>query len=1114
MDYESFCKAPLGGKTGIGAQRYARDPSAEILMIGLGVGDERVVVWVNPAICENPNPQEQMEGHAILANLASKRYVIFAHNAPFELAISEALFTKTTGFPCPQQEQFRCTQAMTRRAGLPPALDEVANMLGLPAQKDKAGTALIQKFCVPQKNKCKPTENAKTLAKRALNPHRDRIMPTDSAQDMEDFKAMIEYCRQDVVVERQVAHALKYFALTGDALATFQLDLTINKRGFPVNLTAIEHAVNIIEETESKTGDEFRALTGLKHTQREKILLWLQTRGWAGKNLKADTVDAYLDGLEESDDEDEDSQETEYGEDDGTDISRALMLRKRLTYAATKKVKAIKAMVGPDDNRVRGTLILWGAGPGRWAGFKVQPQNMKRPSTRLVKKMPWKDLGFKNEGKALSWVTHSAYRDILAGCSADFIEIMYGPPLEVVSSCIRHFIHDYHSECCNCSGSGIVEGESSGMWGDRFQEACPDCDGTGIHENEMLSADFSAIEARGVCWLAGQEDALEEYRQGIDRYIRMASKIYGVPYEDVTEFPQRFVGKQAVLLLGYQGGGAKFRMTCEKYNYFDLPEGMEDEVVKAYREMHPEIVKLWRKMEASARSAILDPGKEFHVNDKLSFRVMNIKAGWSSRGTDFLLLKLPSGREISYPFPELTKCLSYTYEGKRVQIMLPEAHDIEKATRRVGERKFFLKDVITYLGKTGKDGTRAWGRVQTYGAKLVENCISGDCEVLTPTGWKLLEDVKDTDLVWDGIEFVPHAGLVCQGYQRVVNVCGVWATSDHQFLTTSNVWVAAEAACIKDPMELNWLHDSKHTQEIEFSGADFWQHESNGVCQVGWQEISLACALFLWKKVCQSWSSTIQNATWMLPQMPNYTKSYGCKNVNSWYVEAPSIWGVALNEPTLPGQKSSGISQLWRQGHISLQTLAAQLYQFLERHGANMAGRVGFRSQEQQRKLHTKKLPLDHKADKQPKHKVFCHPQFGVGYGEKTWGENVNSVLEDCQGGETRDCLHKSSESVMQVFDIRDCGPRNRFMIRTTTGALLISHNCTQGLAADFMVNGAINSERHGYEIATLIHDESLNYKQIGQTSDELCRFLTELPPWADGMPLASEGKIVPFYAK
>ena len=125
-------------------------------------------------------------------------------------------------------------------------------------------------------------------------------------------------------------------------------------------------------------------------------------------------------------------------------------------------------------------------------------------------------------------------------------------------------------------------------------------------------------------------------------------------------------------------------------------------------------------MDQCSRAAILSPGKVVAVNDKLSFRVMEI-----ANGTTFLLLRLPSGREISYPLPELVKCLSYTHKGKRVQIMEPQPEDVQKAVERVGEKKYFLKDVVTYYGKTGKDGTKAWGRVPTYGAKYTENATQG-----------------------------------------------------------------------------------------------------------------------------------------------------------------------------------------------------------------------------------------------------------------------------------------------------------------------------------------------------------------------------------------------------
>lgn len=102
-------------------------------------------------------------------------------------------------------------------------------------------------------------------------------------------------------------------------------------------------------------------------------------------------------------------------------VRTALALRASVSYAAIKKVATMLACVGPGDNRIRGLLNHHGARTGRATASLVQPQNFKRAT-----------------------ITNSeaAYLDICNGISREMLEIVYGPPLEVISSCIRHFIHD------------------------------------------------------------------------------------------------------------------------------------------------------------------------------------------------------------------------------------------------------------------------------------------------------------------------------------------------------------------------------------------------------------------------------------------------------------------------------------------------------------------------------------------------------------------------------------------------------------------------------------------------------------------------------------------------
>jgi DNA polymerase len=198
----------------------------------------------------------------------------------------------------------------------------------------------------------------------------------------------------------------------------------------------------------------------------------------------------------------------------------------------------------------------------------------------------------------------------------------------------------------------------------------------------FLDADYSAIEARIVNWLAGQEDALEEYRAGVDRYKRMAAFIYRVPESQVNKHPQRFVGKQAILLCGFQGGAAKFRDTCKVMGGYDLPQGLEFTAVESFRAKHDKLVQYWYDCENAAKRAIVRPNTIFKVRN-VSFLVKDVE------GMPFLLLRLPSGRKLAYPKPRI-----------------------------VPSRRFENAKSIVFYGNI-KGAT--WGDVDTYGGKIVEN---------------------------------------------------------------------------------------------------------------------------------------------------------------------------------------------------------------------------------------------------------------------------------------------------------------------------------------------------------------------------------------------------------
>lgn len=173
----------------------------------------------------------------------------------------------------------------------------------------------------------------------------------------------------------------------------------------------------------------------------------------------------------------------------------------------------------------------------------------------------------------------------------------------------------------------------------------------------FLNADYAAIEARIVCWLAGQEDALdrfrfydasenEEQKHERDVYRIQAADIFQIPLPSVNKFPHRFVGKEGILGCGFGLGPPRMRVQCKKKGY-DLPEGLEFKIVKAWRKKHKKVVQFWTDLDEAAKLAILHKGEIQRVGLHLSFKCFD------TGGITFLFMRLPSGRKLAYPRPKI-----------------------------------------------------------------------------------------------------------------------------------------------------------------------------------------------------------------------------------------------------------------------------------------------------------------------------------------------------------------------------------------------------------------------------------------------------------------------------
>lgn len=268
---------------------------------------------------------------------------------------------------------------------------------------------------------------------------------------------------------------------------------------------------------------------------------------------------------------------------------RVLEIRAEAGKSSVKKLAAMFACVCP-DLRMRGLLLYHGANTGRWAGRLIQPQNFPARSRALG-----------DTFKAKSWI------DMVKDGQLDTIELSY-PALEVLAMMLRPCLR-----------------------------AAPG--------HKFYCADFAAIEARVLAWLAGEQWLLEAFRNGEDVYKIMASRIYRIAVEAIGKGAMRDMGKRVILGCGFGMGWQKFIATCAKED-IAVADDEAQSIINTYRDSVPNIMGLHKELERCALDAVRNPGANFYAaNGKLLF---------TKRG-EFLWIVLPSKRPLAYYRPKIEK---------------------------------------------------------------------------------------------------------------------------------------------------------------------------------------------------------------------------------------------------------------------------------------------------------------------------------------------------------------------------------------------------------------------------------------------------------------------------
>lgn len=340
-------------------------------------------------------------------------------------------------------------------------------------------------------------------------------------------------------------------------------------------------------------------------------------------------------------------------------VRRMLEIRQQLGKTSVKKYEAMQ-VAKCEDERVRGLTQFYGANrTGRWAGRLVQLQNLPR-----------------NYISTLDYA-----RKLVKDKNYEGLKLLYGNVPDTLSQLIR---------------TAFIPAQ----------------------ENHLVVADFSAIEARVIAWLAKEDWVNEVFATHGKIYEATASQMFHVPVEKIVkgnqEYALRQKGKVATLALGYQGG--KNALIAMGALNMGLSEEELPDIVSRWRGANKRICDLWYKME-NAAIRVLETGESQGVNGL----ILNLE-GEVIYGQAFLTILLPSGRKLFYPKPFLK------------------------------ENQFGKKAVHYY---SVNQTTKKWEIASTYGGKLTENvvqaiardCLAETLKRIQDKGWQVVFHVHDEVII-------------------------------------------------------------------------------------------------------------------------------------------------------------------------------------------------------------------------------------------------------------------------------------------------------------------------------------------------------------------------------
>lgn len=420
----------------------------------------------------------------------------------------------------------------------------------------------------------------------------------------------------------------------------------------------------------------------------------------------------------------------------------------------------------------------------------------------------------------------------------------------------------------------------------------------------------------------------------------------------------------------------------------------------------------------------------------------------------FLFIDLPSGRSLSYYRP-------YVAEG------------------RYGRELRYLSGA--------EYGNRIW--LSSYGPKL---CIGRGTPVLTGRGWVAIEDVAATDVVWDGVEWVNTSGSVFNGVRRTMVAYGVRMTPDHEVLTEAG-WRRADETTGLDRAEVP-LPDGCTIHGRQALGVPLRLREPDGATNESGE--------------AQDHPGEVVRVHAGAPDqlLTNDPRDD----------QTPCVRGLEVDGGPLHTTYASSVASIRRAWHYIGAGVGRFIRGVLGRHGADVPEGPVSGPGRQQRRIHNCELPLGIPASAGTQYSQQSHDRYPQ-----------RADADGRSGGDLRDRVHyvgiprdrrdpdgppvRPAERTESVYDVLNCGPRNRFTVAGADGRALLVHNCeniVQAIARDKLADGLVNAHEAGLDVFLHVHDEVVCEADENDTAafPKLIECMTRPSPWCADAPITAAG--------